>query len=158
MAGGFGTFDIGNVLSNVDAIRTARLQQEAYGNDLADREQEKKDKAAKAAAATTAWNTSGKDVGALVGIDPGAAMQMRQYFDGLSKEKRDQELADAQTRLEKAGKLSAWVLGAPDDGEAANRYRIARASMPAATMAWPPERSWPRTPMRARSTPASPCR
>ena len=44
MAGGFGTFDIGNVLSNVDAIRTARLQQEAYGNDLADREQEKKDR------------------------------------------------------------------------------------------------------------------
>lgn len=138
--GSFDTFSMGNVLANVDAIRTARLQQEAYGNALADREQEKKDKAARSSAISQAWNTGGKDVGALVGIDPGAAMQMRQYFDGLSKERRDQELADAQTRLEKAGKLSAWVLGAPDDGEAANRYRIARASMPTEQQAAMPEK------------------
>lgn len=126
----FGTFDLSNVLQSVDAIRTARLQQQVYGNELAEYDRRLKEQQELKAARTAAWGGSQEGIAQLAGIDPQAAVSMQQYYDGLSKEKRAEELADAQKQVERLGKSAAWIKGAANDQEAAYRWGIIRKSDP----------------------------
>lgn len=133
----FGTFNLGNVLSNVDAIQTARLRQQMFGNEIAEFERQRQDRDALRSASQTAVMTG--DVSGLAGLDPAAALQIRQHYDGLSKEKRAEEIATAQAGMEKMARLAAWVKASPDEGTASERWRIARESLPADKRANMPE-------------------
>lgn len=131
---GFQTFNVSNVLANVDAIQTARLRKEMYGNALADRELQMQDREraradeqALRAARTDAWQTG--NVSGLAGLSPQEAVAIRGYFDSKSEAERAREIAAQQADLEKFGKLAAWVQAAADPKEAAQRWGYARASL-----------------------------
>ena len=127
----FGTFDLSNVLTSVDQIRSAQLQRQLYGNQLAEVERKRQEEQDLRAARTAAWGGDKEGVAQLAGLDPQAAVSIQNYYDGLSKEKKATELEAAQKATERLAKSAAWVKGAATPEEAAGRWAIIRKSDPA---------------------------
>ena len=126
----FGTFDLSNVLSNVDAIRTARLRQQVYGNQLAEYDRQLGEQQQVQAARQSAWGGSQEGMSQLAALSPDDAMRMQAHLIALSDKKRAEEVAKLKEQTEKSGKYMAWISGAPDQAEAQNRWNLVRQSDP----------------------------
>lgn len=143
---GFETFNFGNVLQNVDQLRSAQFQRQMYQNQLADYEWQRQERdrlrgqeQQLQAARTSAWGGDSQGMAQLAGLAPDEAIRLRSYYDGLGAEQKAQELAQAKARTEQVSKLAAWVKGAPDEQEAAYRWGVARSTLPEDTRGQIPE-------------------
>jgi uncharacterized protein YcbK (DUF882 family) len=162
--------DMSSILSTVDAVRTARREKKYNDAALADREYlrdraddeleyrrgiDAEDRArsladedrARAeedrirADRTNAWNSGGKNLGALPGLDPQGAASIRSYFEGLAKEGKAEEIQRAQDNTEALGRMLAWVKTSPDPAAA---YAMMRQNLPAEMQGDVPEAYDPR--------------
>lgn len=129
----FGTFSLGNVLQNVDAIKTARLQQQLGANALKDAERQRAEEAQLGGARSAAWNG---DISHLVGLRPQEAIAIQQHFQSMGDRERAEAAAEAQEELETMGRIAAWVKGSADPAAAwakvqQNLPEEMRAGMPA---------------------------
>lgn len=106
--------ELGNVLSNVENIRGARIRNTLAENEL-DRQQRME------AERTNALQGVSAPTAGLAAIDPSQATQLQSYIDGLSDDQRE----TARALNEEVGKAAAFILSS-DDPEAA--YQQVRGS------------------------------
>lgn len=119
--------DFGNVLGTVDAVRTARMQQQ---NFLRQQEREQREDERTQRLETARGNALSGNRRELFALAPQEAMEIERHFFTMDEAKRKQAAEKARENAEMEGKLSAYVLAAPTPDEKAQRYQQVRANLP----------------------------